>query len=237
MSGHRIIFGYIKTDSSSVSMMTALKSTWAQPWLYLHACLMLLINITCPRENCFTTLITQLNSFIQSILSQQRPHCLSSLILAFSSILIYSHHISMSFDSICKGYLNMTTSLRFHCFHYHHLGLSLCHLSLLDKEKLSNSNPIVFIAVLLFNFLQRPIRPFPIQWPAITYKENQLFSMAFQVLHHLALSCLSYSCSSNTQRFFQCLKTLSSLLGTFLPSSSCDQLFLSSLGITSDATP
>lgn len=128
MSGHHIIFGYIKTDSSSVSMMSAL--TWAQPWLYLHAGLMVLINITCPKENWFTTLIPQLNSFIQSILAQQRPHSLSSLILAFSSILIYTHHISMSFDSICKRYLNMTTSLHFHCFHYHYPGPSLCHLSL-----------------------------------------------------------------------------------------------------------
>lgn len=147
--------------------MTALRSTWAQLWLHPYTCLMVLIKITCPKENSwFPTPTSQLDSFLLSVPSQQ----MAPPFAIYDSCLFLNTHIQY-----------MSRSFWFYLkwvFKYDYLApvpLPLPRSKPLSslpwtRRSFLTSIPVVFLAVLLNNFFQRQIRPFPIQWPPIIPK-------------------------------------------------------------------
>lgn len=177
-----------------------------------HACSMVLINITCPKENSwFPTPTFQLNNFLLSFPCQE----IAPLFAIFGSCLFLNAHTWYTGRSFWF-YLQRI-------FKYDYFSSFLLPppwskpLSSLSRTRRSflTSIPVIFLTVLLFKFLQRQVRVFPIQWTPIISKIKPAPPTALQVLHHLSLSYLSYSGSSNTLRSLWCLTAIPFLAQMF----------------------
>ena len=174
---------------------------------------MVLINITCPKENSwFPTPTFQLKNFLLSFPCQE----IAPLFVIFGSCLFLNAHTWYTGRSFWFCLQRI--------FKYDYFSSFLLPppwskpLSSLSRTRRSfvTSIPVIFLTVLLLKFLQRQVRVFPIQRAPIISKvkpapPHGLASPASP----LSLSYLSCSGSSNTLRSLWCLTTIPFLAQMF----------------------
>ena len=174
---------------------------------------MVLINITCPKENSwFPTPTFQLKNFLLSFPCQE----IAPLFVIFGSCLFLNAHTWYTGRSF---WFCLQRIFKYDYFSSFLLpppwSKPLSSLSR-TRRRFVTSIPVIFLTVLLLKFLQRQVRVFPIQWAPIISKvkpapPHGLASPASP----LSLSYLSCSGSSNTLRSLWCLTTIPFLAQMF----------------------